>query len=184
MTITVEASLKTIIDKVEALAATAANKDKAMLQQLSTDLSSTLNAAKDYTDTQLAQKITEILGGAPITANTLKELNDSIVANFQADAGAVSAKAAQNFTDAEKTRALANIGAASQTSVADALSQAAAAATAAAAAQTSATAAQTAVAAASSAVTALSNSIGNMAQIEADANAFNPVATFTSALTS
>ena len=64
--------------------------------------------------TQIDQAISALINGAGSSADTLKELSDSIAALAQADNGLVSATNAQAFTVAQKTTGRDNIGAASQ----------------------------------------------------------------------
>lgn len=59
---------------------------------------------------QINAAVTALVNGAGTNADTLKELSDSLTALAQADAGLVSALAAQAFTAAQKLQACQNIG--------------------------------------------------------------------------
>lgn len=176
MTIPLPASIQTILQKIESLAQTAAQNDKATLSKLAADLQTCLSNANDYTDTSVAQAVQQLIGGADISGDDLKELGDKILALMQTDAGLVSASAAQTFDEIQQSRARSNIGAA-------ALADLAAVVQTAASAQTVASNAQTTANNTATALSQLSADIGSIAQIEADATAFDPVGIFTTALT-
>ncbi|WP_051526519.1 hypothetical protein [Alkanindiges illinoisensis] len=67
----------------------------------------------------LNQTKADIINGANPESDTLKELQDAILAVAQADAGLVSAMAAQSFTAAQQAQARTNIGAASAADIGD-----------------------------------------------------------------
>lgn len=60
--------------------------------------------------TQINAAVTALINGAGADSDTLKELADSLTALAQADAGLVSALAAQAFNAAQKLQACQNIG--------------------------------------------------------------------------
>lgn len=61
----------------------------------------------------------DIVNGANPESDTLKELQDAILAVAQADAGLVSAMAAQNFTAPQQAQARANTGSAAAADIGD-----------------------------------------------------------------
>lgn len=172
---TLLASIQSILDKVEALAAAAAWNDKDNLTALQASLSTVLSESKQYTDAQLNLRIAALIGDSPLSADTLKELNDMVVAVSQADAGLISTASAQSFTEEQQAQGRSNLGAASTAIVANVLSQAASAATSAANAVSAANAAAISVA-------SLSTDIGSIADIATVVANFNPVQTFIAGL--
>ena len=75
------------------------------------------STSKTYSSTKITSLINtavaNLINGAGSDSDTLKELADKIVALAQTDNGLVSVALAQAFTDAQKTQARSNIGAAS-----------------------------------------------------------------------
>ena len=80
----------------------------AQIDDSSTGTDKTWSASKIIQ--KLAEVTTTLLGGAPDSADTLKELADQITALAQADNGLVSTAASQTFTDAQKLQAQSNLG--------------------------------------------------------------------------
>ena len=106
-------------DKTSLVAAL--NELKANVNALPTPSSVIDDAAASTSKTYSSTKITSLINtavanlinGAGSDSDTLKELADKIVALAQTDTGLVSVTLAQAFTDAQKTQARSNIGAAS-----------------------------------------------------------------------
>lgn len=68
---------------------------------------------------EITQAITNLINGADVSSDTLKELADKIVALAQADSGLVSASQSQAFTEQQKAQARTNIDVYSKAEIGD-----------------------------------------------------------------
>lgn len=127
---TVRDDLQGKVGTLSSLNTTAKSSLVAALNELKSDLASfsqindsatgdTASWSAQKIQAQIDAAVTLLVNGAGADDNTLKELADRITALAQADTGLVSAAAAQTFTPAQKTQALANIGAAAAADLGD-----------------------------------------------------------------
>ena len=81
------------------------------------------NFSKTWSSTKISTEITKainnLINGADVSSDTLKELADKITALTQADNGLVSAKVSQSFTASEKLQARNNIDVYSKAEIGD-----------------------------------------------------------------
>ena len=68
---------------------------------------------------EITKAITNLINGADVSSDTLKELADKIVALAQADNGLVSASQSQAFTEQQKLQARSNIDVYSKAEIGD-----------------------------------------------------------------
>ena len=68
---------------------------------------------------EITQAVTNLINGADVSSDTLKELADKIVVLAQADNGLVSANQAQDFTGQQKAQARSNIDVYSKAEIGD-----------------------------------------------------------------
>lgn len=68
---------------------------------------------------EITKAITNLINGADVSSDTLKELADKIVALAQADSGLVSASQSQAFTEQQKAQARTNIDVYSKAEIGD-----------------------------------------------------------------
>ena len=87
------------------------------ISDTNTTTSNTWSATK--ISAEITKAINNLINGADVSSDTLKELADKITALAQADNGLVSAKIAQSFTAPEKLQARNNIDVYSKAEIGD-----------------------------------------------------------------
>lgn len=101
----------------------ALNELKAMVSSSSSINDSQNTTANTWSATKISNEITtaitNLINGADVSSDTLKELADKITALAQADNGLVSANQAQSFTAAQKLQARSNIDVYSKAEIGD-----------------------------------------------------------------
>ena len=91
--------------------------NKTSINDSQTTTANTWSATK--ISNEITQAITNLINGADVSSDTLKELADKITALAQADNGLVSASQAQAFTAAQKLQARNNIDVYSKAEIGD-----------------------------------------------------------------
>ena len=99
------------INKVNLVAAI--NEVKLTTDTIPTVYATKTDVAKYATKVELTKAITDLINGADVDSDTLKEIADKITALAQSDAGLVNSKEVQTFTEPQKKQARDNIGAVS-----------------------------------------------------------------------
>ncbi len=102
------AALARLTTAINAVDVKASANTGAAIDDASTAGSTTWSSTK--VQAQINAAVTALINGAGANSDTLKELADSLAALAQADAGLVSALAAQAFNTAQKLQACQNIG--------------------------------------------------------------------------
>ena len=87
------------------------------ISDTTTTTTNTWSSAK--ISTEIMKAINNLINGADVSSDTLKELADKIAALTQADNGLVSAKVSQSFTAPEKLQARNNIDVYSKAEIGD-----------------------------------------------------------------
>lgn len=104
-----------LVNALNELKATIDNKTS--INDGQTTTANTWSAAK--ISSEITQAITNLINGADVSSDTLKELADKIVALAQADNGLVSASQSQAFTEQQKAQARSNIDVYSKAEIGD-----------------------------------------------------------------
>ena len=91
--------------------------NKTSINDSQTTTANTWSAAK--ISNEITQAITNLINGADVSSDTLKELADKIAALAQADNGLVSANQAQAFNEQQKAQARTNIDVYSKAEIGD-----------------------------------------------------------------
>lgn len=90
---------------------------KAVINDDQTTTANTWSSTK--ISSAITQAITNLINGADVSSDTLKELADKIAALAQTDNGLVSANQAQTFTEQQKSQARSNIDVYSKAEIGD-----------------------------------------------------------------
>lgn len=104
-----------LVNALNELKSTIDNKSSINDSQVTT--ANTWSATK--ISNEITQAITNLINGADVSSDTLKELADRIAALAQADSSLVSASQSQSFTAAQKLQARSNIDVYSKAEIGD-----------------------------------------------------------------